>query len=62
MQKWCVFLMAVAVASGAVAEDWYTWRGPTANGVSAETGLNPKASKVLWTKELGVGFLCDGHD
>lgn len=56
MGKWVKCLWVVLVAGSAVADDWYTWRGPDANGISAETGLNPAAAEVIWTKELGVGY------
>jgi outer membrane protein assembly factor BamB len=45
----------VSLAFSAVADDWYTWRGPNGNGISAETGLNPKGASKLWTTELGKG-------
>jgi len=39
--------------------DWTKWRGPHANGISDETGWNPKAlqgtSKILWTTNVGKG-------
>jgi outer membrane protein assembly factor BamB len=40
------------------AEDWPRWRGPSANGVSAEKNWNPKAldnPNKLWEMNLGVG-------
>jgi hypothetical protein len=52
MGKWIGCVVVAAVAAGAVADDWYTWRGPDANGISKETGLNPKGASTLWTKEL----------
>lgn len=56
MKKWIVGLVMMGVAAGAVADDWYTWRGPQGNGLSKETGWNPKGAKKLWDKELGVGY------
>ncbi len=48
--------MVVAVAATAHCDDWPAWRGPNANGVSNETGWNPRGAKLLWTKELGEGY------
>ena len=49
--------MIVAVlAANVYCDDWYTWRGPSANGISDETGWNPKGAKKIWTKELTVGY------
>jgi outer membrane protein assembly factor BamB len=56
MAKWIGCLMVAAMAASVVADDWYAWRGPTADGISRETGLKPKSAKKLWTKELGVGY------
>ncbi len=46
------------LASGTAAfgfDDWPHWRGPTLNGLSAETGLpeklNPKDDSLVWRKE-----------
>jgi outer membrane protein assembly factor BamB len=49
-------MAAIAWAAGGRADDWSVWRGPNANGISQETGLNPKGAKTLWKKELGVGY------
>ncbi|MDF7824497.1 PQQ-binding-like beta-propeller repeat protein [Pontiellaceae bacterium B12227] len=56
MKKQILCGVVALIAAGAVADDWYTWRGPNANGISGETGLNPKGASKLWTKELGVGY------
>lgn len=56
MGKWVLCLVGAAVATITIADDWPVWRGPNANGISAETGLSPKSAKQLWTKELGVGY------
>ncbi|MCX5674485.1 MAG: hypothetical protein NTX87_05710, partial [Planctomycetota bacterium] len=51
---------AAAPAAGAASTDWPQWRGPDRTGISAETGwrtdwaANPP--KVLWKKNVGVGF------
>jgi outer membrane protein assembly factor BamB len=41
------------------AEDWPRWRGPSANGISVETGWNPdalvKGPEKLWEMNVGVG-------
>ncbi|MCF7849483.1 MAG: PQQ-like beta-propeller repeat protein [Kiritimatiellales bacterium] len=56
-------LILFAVMAGGLsiqADDWYTWRGPNANGISAETGWDAEAikdgAKTLWKKELGKGY------
>jgi outer membrane protein assembly factor BamB len=39
--------------------DWPCWRGPNGDGVSLETGWNPKAlddPRVIWSAEVGVGY------
>ncbi|MBN2703437.1 MAG: PQQ-binding-like beta-propeller repeat protein [Pontiellaceae bacterium] len=55
MKIWivCFLLMGVLFAQ---AEDWPAWRGPSANGTSAETGWNTEKASVKWTKEVGVGY------
>lgn len=55
-----VWLMLIA-ASPAPAADWPQWRGPSRDGISAETNLLrewPKdGPKLLWqTKDLGSGY------
>lgn len=56
MKKWIGCIMVAAVAAMGYCDDWPVWRGPNANGISDETGWNPKSAKTLWTKELGVGY------
>lgn len=56
MSKWIWCVIGVAIAAHVYSDDWYTWRGPSANGISDETGWNPTAAKKIWTKELGVGY------
>ena len=40
--------------------DWPRWRGPDGNGVSKETGWDPKAlengPKILWRTNVGYGY------
>ena len=40
--------------------DWPRWRGPDANSMVPDPGLNPKAlnreAKVLWQADIGKGF------
>jgi outer membrane protein assembly factor BamB len=40
--------------------DWPRWRGPEGNGISRETGWNPKAldggPRVVWKVNIGHGF------
>lgn len=56
MGKWIGCLVVAAMATVAGADDWYTWRGPNGNGISDETGWNPKGASKAWTVELGVGY------
>lgn len=56
MEKWMGCLAAAALTAGAVADDWHTWRGPHGNGISDETGWNPKGASKAWTVELGAGY------
>lgn len=57
---WVGVLVCLAGISVADAEDWPVWRGPQANGISAESGWNAEAlkggAKTLWKKELGKGY------
>lgn len=44
--------------SSALAAEWHRWRGPSANGISAEQ-VEPwpaAGPKVLWKAEVGLGF------
>jgi outer membrane protein assembly factor BamB len=47
-------------ASDARAADWYRWRGPDLNGISAETGWQSRwpddGPKRLWKASVGMGF------
>ena len=49
-------LVCMAVLANAYGEDWSAWRGPSKNGVSAESRWKPVGAKVKWTKELGAGY------
>lgn len=44
-------VIIVAIASGAVAENWPQWRGPNLNGVSGEKNL-----PVRWTVEENIAW------
>jgi outer membrane protein assembly factor BamB len=46
-----VLAFAVAVTSIVHADDWPHWRGPSASGVSSETGL-----PVEWTAKSGIAW------
>lgn len=51
-------LAVLLLASSATAAEWHRWRGPDANGISAEK-VEPWAAagpKVLWKAEVGLGF------
>ena len=56
MVRWMVCLTGVILATGALADDWYTWRGPNGNGISSESGWNPVGASIAWEKELGEGY------
>ena len=53
-------LFTVADMARADEADWPWYRGPDADGVSKETGWNPKAlaggAKILWRVQVGVGW------
>jgi len=55
-----IVIAILAAGLNVQADDWYTWRGPNNNGISAETGWNANALKggvkELWKKELGKGY------
>ena len=53
----CVALLS---SSFAVADDWPVFRGPDRNGISKETGWNPKPDEatIAWTAQVGMGFSC----
>jgi len=40
--------------------DWPCWRGPDGNGISSETGWNPKALEggphIVWKAAVGTGY------
>ncbi len=54
-----LLLVQCALINDADGADWEQWRGPSANGVSSETGLWPEAlhrqSAILWRGGVGRG-------
>ncbi len=56
MSKWLWGMVAAAIAGDGYCDDWHAWRGPTANGISRESGWNPSAANKRWEKDLGVGY------
>ncbi|OVE81221.1 hypothetical protein BVY04_03865 [bacterium M21] len=60
MRRFWIGMTALLVSTiGVQADDWKTWRGPTGDGISQETGWNPKAVgklKIKWQKSLGNGY------
>ena len=51
-------LLTASTGSTASAAEWHRWRGPEANGISAEV-VEPwpaAGPKVLWQAEVGLGF------
>jgi len=60
-QRVLYVLLAVGLAVAQLrAEDWPIWRGPSANGISAEKGWNPKAlagePRIAWRTGVGSGY------
>jgi outer membrane protein assembly factor BamB len=57
-----IALVLVFMLSGiSFASDWLSWRGPNGNGISTETGWNPKAltnPKIVWKINVGKGHSC----
>jgi len=57
-----ITLILASCAKSTVSQgfDWPQWRGTNGNGVSLETGWDPKAleggAKVLWTADVGPGY------
>jgi outer membrane protein assembly factor BamB len=45
--------LAVAAASGAQADNWPQWRGPSGDGVCQESGL-----PIAWSEQSGVEWKC----
>jgi outer membrane protein assembly factor BamB len=57
----CLFvLLLLCPAAGGESPSWPRWRGPNGDGVSSETGWNPKAleggAKVAWKADVGFGY------
>ena len=59
--KFIFLILNIFICTGLFAQenDWAQWRGPDANGTSAETNWNPKAilnkDAVLWETNVGMG-------
>ena len=53
MRLFFIFLVILFPAKGA---DWLNWRGPNHDGISKEQPPRPDFSKILWRKDIGVGF------
>ncbi len=53
-------LVTITAVASAHAADSPRFRGPDQNGISKETGLNPKSlaggAKILWKANVGTGF------
>lgn len=49
-------MMAVAILTGTNADDWASFRGPNANGISPEKGINKnwkkRPPKILWSMPM----------
>lgn len=58
LARMAVLLFAASSVAQLSAAEWHRWRGPDANGISAET-VEPwpaAGPKVLWQAEVGLGF------
>ena len=53
MRVFFIFLVVIFTVKGA---DWPNWRGPDHDGISKEQPPRPNFSKILWRKDIGVGF------
>src|SRR6478736_400710 len=55
-----IYILALAVAAPAVADDWPQWLGPKRDGVWRETGILDKfpdtGPKVVWRAPVSGGF------
>ena len=52
VRDWLTVLVVIAAVTGVVqAENWSGWRGPSRNGVSADTGV-----PVKWSAESNVAW------
>lgn len=54
MKKWTTLILIFAAS--VYGADWYTWRGPDANGISSETGFSGFEDSAAWSVDLGVGY------
>ena len=53
----CCLLLPLLIGTGS-GEDWTSWRGPHADGTSAETDWDPEAlrePRIRWTASVGTG-------
>ena len=51
-----LFLILIVLPFAAKGADWPNWRGPNHDGISKEKLPRPDFSKILWRKDIGVGF------
>jgi outer membrane protein assembly factor BamB len=53
-------LLVLCPAAFGQSPSWPRWRGPNGDGISTETGWNPKAleggAKVAWKADIGFGY------
>lgn len=58
IMKWpCFFVVLLMTTTLALGDDWPQWRGPTHNGISAESSNHPAGwpPKRLWSRSVGHG-------
>lgn len=59
MDRMTILVLAACLSAPLLGADWPNWRGPDYDGISIETGWNPKALEnpdIAWTAEIGIGF------
>jgi outer membrane protein assembly factor BamB len=59
MNRIAILLLAACISAPLLGADWPHWRGPNYDGISTESGWNPKALEspdIAWTAEIGTGF------
>lgn len=58
IKLWLVPALIMVFSGISFAADWPYWRGPNGNGISTETGWNPKAltnPRIVWRTDVGKG-------
>lgn len=53
---WVGILFVSMIIPSVQGEDWPIWRGPNADGISAESGWDAASASITWSRELGDGY------